>query len=137
MLAEENGSKTGGGATAPGLESSPTSEENALTSETEGKELLAAKNYSPAATDEFEFSINDDDEDDDEILISSNEVHKKSEEAVAATPEPVAARPETAVKGKICFLVDSDDDEEAEVEEQQEDLVKAESNASEDEPQKE
>ena len=65
MLTEESGSKS---ETLKKQESSPT-EENAMTSETEGKELLAA---SPSATEEFEFSINDD-EDDDEILISSPE----------------------------------------------------------------
>ena len=65
MLTEESGSKS---EALKRQESSPT-EENAMTSETEGKELLAA---SPITTEEFEFSINDD-EDDDEILISSSE----------------------------------------------------------------
>lgn len=66
VLAEENTSKS---EALKRQESSPT-DDNAMTSETEGKELLAA---SPTATEEFEFSINDDDDDDDEILISSSE----------------------------------------------------------------
>ena len=65
VLAEENSSKS---EALKRQESSPN-DENTMTSETEGKEPLAA---SPTATEEFEFSINDD-EDDDEILISSPE----------------------------------------------------------------
>ena len=94
-----------------------------MTSETEGKELLAA---SPQATEEFEFSINDDEDDDDEILISSPEPKLVSESP--ATPEPVT-KSEPA-KSKVCFLVDSDDDEEDEEKVDQED-TEAESNASE------
>ena len=70
------------------------------TSESEGKEPMTA---SPTVNGEFEFTMDEDEDYDDAILINSPQ-----QKADPLTPP---FRPQ-AVKDKICFLVDSDDEEE-------------------------
>ena len=78
-----------------------------MTNETEGKEVLTT---SPTAgvTDEFEFTVDEDEEIDDEIMMVS------SPDKQQADPVPLTVAKPVTVKEKICFLVDSDDDEEEE-----------------------